>query len=147
MHPCHVVWKSCKEEKKDQLLKYSLIYMRLIYYYDAWVIIWHAIVPVFINICTESSVNLCKSSYILKQHDVKWWLNYRKYGSVSYSFTCIWICIQDYFPWIGKCFRGWRLISLILGGLHWKNVEMLWKKCLKIVAFVSGSVTFTGHSN
>ena len=91
--------------------------------------------------------NPCKYSEILKQYDVKWWLNYRRYGSVSYSFTCIWICIQDYFPWICKCFRGWRLISLILGGLHWKNVEMLWKKCLEIVAFVSGSVTFTGHSN
>jgi hypothetical protein len=24
----------------------------------------------------------------LKQYDVKWWLNYRKYGSVSYSFSC-----------------------------------------------------------
>ena len=30
----------------------------------------------------------CKSSEILKQYDAKWWLNYRIYGSVSYSFSC-----------------------------------------------------------
>ena len=105
---------------------YSLFSMRLIYYFDTWAIIWHSIVPVFLNICTDLQeicsiwaqncfcycfwtilgtqlpklfrnnnknnfaliccnflANLCKSSEILKQYDVKWWLNYRKYGSVS----------------------------------------------------------------
>ena len=32
--------------------------------------------------------NLCKSSENLKQYDVKWWLDYRKHGDVSYSFSC-----------------------------------------------------------
>ena len=32
--------------------------------------------------------NLCKSSEILKQYNVKCWFNYRIYGSVSYSFSC-----------------------------------------------------------
>ena len=100
--------------------------MRLIYYFDTWVVIWHGIFPVFLKICTDlqdicsiwaqncfwycfwtilgvqlaklfrnnnknnfaliwckSFANLCKSSEILKQYDVKWWLDYRKYGSFS----------------------------------------------------------------
>ena len=32
---------------------YSLISMRLIYYFDTWAIIWHGIVPVFLKICTD----------------------------------------------------------------------------------------------
>ena len=39
-------------------------------------------------ICCKFPVNLCKSSEILKQYDVKWWLNYRIYRFVSYSFSC-----------------------------------------------------------
>jgi hypothetical protein len=42
----------------------------------------------FAPICCKFLANLCKSSEILKQYDVKWWVNYRKYGSVSYSFSC-----------------------------------------------------------
>ena len=36
----------------------------------------------------QISSNLCKSSEILKQCHDKWWLDYRIYGSVSYSFSC-----------------------------------------------------------
>ena len=110
---------------------YSLISMRLIYYFDTWAITWHGIVPVFLKICTDLQkicsiwaqncfcycfwtslgtqltqlfrnnnkinfplicckflVKLCEYSEIQKQYDVKWWLNYRKYGSVPYSFSC-----------------------------------------------------------
>ena len=42
----------------------------------------------FALICCKFLANLCKSSEILKQYDAKWWLNYRKYESVSYSFSC-----------------------------------------------------------
>ena len=34
-------------------LLYSLISIRLIYYFDTWAIIWHDIVPVFMKICTD----------------------------------------------------------------------------------------------
>ena len=34
-------------------LLYSLISMRLIYYFDTWAIIWHGIVPVFMKVCTD----------------------------------------------------------------------------------------------
>ena len=40
----------------------------------------------------EFFANLCKFSEILEQCYVKWWLDYRKYGSVSYSFSCIFKC-------------------------------------------------------
>ena len=42
----------------------------------------------FALICCTFLVNLCKSSEILKQYDVKFWLNYRIYESVSYSYSC-----------------------------------------------------------
>ena len=41
----------------------------------------------FAIICCKFLANRCKSSDILKQYDVKRWLNYRKYGSVWYSFS------------------------------------------------------------
>ena len=43
----------------------------------------------FAFICCKFVANLCKFSEILEQCYVKLWLNYRKYGSVSYSFSCI----------------------------------------------------------
>ena len=43
----------------------------------------------FAFICCKFLANLCKSSEILEQCYVKWWLNCRKYGSVSYSFSCM----------------------------------------------------------
>ena len=105
---------------------YSLISMRLIYYFDTWAIIWHEIVPVFLKICTDLQ-EICiiraqnfwcycfwtmlgtqltkllrnnnKNNFALicckfltnfqkfwKKYDVKWWLNYSKYGSVSHSY-------------------------------------------------------------
>ena len=87
---------------------YSLISKRLIYHFDTWAIIWHGIVSIFLKICKKFARNLqhknaklfllsetitktilCSYvSEILKQYDVKWWLDYRKYGSVSYSFSC-----------------------------------------------------------
>ena len=115
---------------------YSLISMRLIYYFDTWAIIWHGIVPVFLKICTDLQeicsiwaqncfwtilqvtrlklfrnnnknnfvfkcckflANLCKSSEILKQYDVKWWFNYTNYASVSYSFSCNQIYLNSYY--------------------------------------------------
>ena len=35
------------------LFFHSVISMILIYYFDAWAIIWHGIVPVFMKICTD----------------------------------------------------------------------------------------------
>ena len=37
---------------------YSLISMRLIYYFDTWAIIWHDIVPLFMKICTDLRAKL-----------------------------------------------------------------------------------------
>ena len=64
--------------------------------YCFWTILGTQIAKLFSNntknyfalICCKFLANLYKSSGILKQYDVKWWLNYRKYGSVSYSFSC-----------------------------------------------------------
>ena len=101
---------------------YSLISMTLIYCFDTWAIIWHGIVPVFLNICTDLQekykrkivfvivsvvklfrnnkknnfaficckflANLCKSSKILEQCHVKWWLKYRNNRSVSWRLSC-----------------------------------------------------------
>ena len=33
-------------------------------------------------------ITSCKNREINKQSDVKFWLNWRKYGTVSYSFSC-----------------------------------------------------------
>ena len=100
-------------------LMYSLISIRLIYCFDTSAIIWDGIVQVFLKIysdlqeicsiwtykcfcycfwmilsvfafiCCKFLANLSKFSQILEHCYVKWWLNYRKYGSVSYSFSCI----------------------------------------------------------
>ena len=43
----------------------------------------------FLSKCCKFLANLSKSSEILEQCHVKWWFNYRIYGSVSYSFSCI----------------------------------------------------------
>ena len=43
----------------------------------------------FASKCCKFLANLFKSSEILEQCHVKWWLNYRIYGSVSYSFSCM----------------------------------------------------------
>ena len=42
----------------------------------------------FVLICCKFLANLSKSYEILKQYDVKWRFNYRKCGSVWYSFSC-----------------------------------------------------------
>ena len=42
----------------------------------------------FASKCCKFLANLCKSLEILEQCHVKWWLDYRTYGSVSYSFSC-----------------------------------------------------------
>ena len=42
----------------------------------------------FASKCCNFFANLCKSSEILEQCHVNWWLDYRIYGSVSYSFSC-----------------------------------------------------------
>ena len=44
--------------------------------------------------CYKFLANLCNSSEMLEQCQVKWWLNYRIYGSVSYSLSCK--CINFY---------------------------------------------------
>ena len=41
------------ETKSFAIAQYSLIYMRLLYYFNTWAIIWHGIVPVFLKICTD----------------------------------------------------------------------------------------------
>ena len=100
---------------------YSLISMRLIYYFDTCAIIWHGIFPVFqdLHIFARNLQHLSAKLFLLlflKQNCAetihnknnfalicckflanlqKSWnsmmsrLNYRKYGSVSYSFTCM----------------------------------------------------------
>ena len=108
------------------LNSYSLISMRLIYYFDTWAIFdmavfqyfWrfaqickklaayaHKIVFVIVSVvklfrnnntgknnfvskCCKFLANVCKSSEILEQCHVNWWIGYRIYGSVSYSFSC-----------------------------------------------------------
>ena len=42
----------------------------------------------FVSKCCKFLPNLCKSSEILEQCHVNWWLDYRIYGFVSYSFSC-----------------------------------------------------------
>ena len=43
----------------------------------------------FASKCCKFLANLCKSSAILKQYDVKCWLNYRIYGYVSHSHLAV----------------------------------------------------------
>ena len=37
----------------NEWIRYRLISMRPIYYFDTWAIIWHGIVPVFLKIYTD----------------------------------------------------------------------------------------------
>ena len=66
--------------------------------------------------------NLCKSSEILKQYDVKWWLSYRKYGSVSHSFSCYIIGIMHFKVnlTISYIFSYWWLLHFYDWVASWK---------------------------
>jgi hypothetical protein len=46
----------------------------------------------FASKCCKFLANLCKSSEILEQCHIKWWLDYSINGSVSYSFSCNFNC-------------------------------------------------------
>ena len=49
-------WRSLNEFqrcKKSTGFWYSLISMRMTYYFNTWAIIWHGNVPVFLNICKK----------------------------------------------------------------------------------------------
>ena len=57
----------------------------------------------FSSKCCKFLANLCKSSEILEQCYVKWWLNYRINGYLSYSFSCTKKINLD---WISGCFQA-----------------------------------------
>ena len=86
----HLTWH-CSSIYED-LHRFAQIKTQNCFCYCFWTILGAQLIKLFTEAITKTVLrsNLCKSSKILKQYDVKWWLNYRKYGSVSYSFSFTW---------------------------------------------------------
>ena len=51
---------------------------------------WNCSAGVQIKTKTISGSQLLKNTQIIKQTDLLFWKNWRKYGAVSYLFNCIW---------------------------------------------------------
>ena len=85
--------------------------------------------------CCKYLANLCKSSEILEQCHVKWWLGYRIYGSVSYSFSCKKDNNTNYSKFDTKLV-SWRPVEMTCSRpLSWTLVD-------KLVAFLESFLIF-----
>jgi hypothetical protein len=77
--------------------------------------------------CCKFLANLCKSSEILEQCHVKWWLKYRNNRSVSWRLCCILKSIKRS-PWLSLkkwLFMSWAFLKTL------RPKEVAWSKISK----------------